>query len=738
MQQLTPVAQELSPTLQSLSRLAPPFRDFFVDLGPLITASYRGLPAFQKFLDDLRPALGQLDPFTRTLNPVLRYISDYLPEIDAFFGNFTVAANGLRGESNGYVRGIAPITPEVLATYPRRLAYNRGNPYRTPGTADQLLRGLASFETRQCTDGLRPIPNISDGSTLAAIDRRHQQTMRRDLIRTARLPRSPRTPPYTERPRPALPPPGQVPEIRRRLSARRRGSADETVTMRAALERVARAAAGHPLIVLLVAGALALGGGALALGLQPSTSTDSLASRSSAAGGATADFHRDFGDDAIFVLVREKVSQLVLTDDLGRVLQLEGCLSGNVPSGKEPYGGADSPCAKLAELKPARIVYGPGTFLNQAANTIQDAFYGEIRSASTRAARARADAIAAARRAGKSATEQQVAGRAAESRVQQDAIKKLQQLYLESGLKGMPSIDNRAFVSQIVFDPERGADQPAGRFAYLFPNADSALVQVRLRDDLSEQERTEAIELVRAATEMPMFRLRRGDGFTVSGVPVVVDGLAGTLTGELTLLLAAAVAAMALVLLLVFRARLRLLPLVLALAAAGLTFGLMRIAGVELTMASIAVLPVLIGLAVDYAIQFQSRVEEQRAAGERGAAAVGLAARAGAPTIATAALATATGFLVLLLSPVPMVRGFGLLLVVGIALAFVVTLTVGAAALALVHRGPRPAADGAAGAAGRRCWPARPRVARRRRRSAARPPPSPPRSSPPPPAPASC
>ena len=84
-------------------------------------------------------------------------------------------------------------------------------------------------------------------------------------------------------------------------------------------------------------------------------------------------------------------------------------------------------------------------------------------------------------------------------------------------------------------------------------------------------------------------------------------------------------------------------------------------------MASIGVLPVLIGLAVDYAIQLQSRVEE-----ERGRPLGGGVARAalGAPTIATAAAATAAGFLVLLLSPVPMVRGFGVLLVIGIAIAF--------------------------------------------------------------------
>ena len=40
----------------------------------------------------------------------------------------------------------------------------------------------------------------------------------------------------------------------------------------------------------------------------------------------------------------------------------------------------------------------------------------------------------------------------------------------------------------------------------------------------------------------------------------------------------------------------------------------------------------------------------------------------------------------LLLSPVPMVRGFGVLLVVGIAVAFVLALTAGTAALSLPPR----------------------------------------------------
>ena len=101
-------------------------------------------------------------------------------------------------------------------------------------------------------------------------------------------------------------------------------------------------------------------------------------------------------------------------------------------------------------------------------------------------------------------------------------------------------------------------------------------------------------------------------------------------------------------------------------------------------MASIAVLPVLIGLAVDYAIQLHARYEEESAPGADRAEAAPRAARAGAPTIATAGRPTVAGFLVLLLSPVPMVRGFGLLLVIGIALAFVCALTAGFAALTLV------------------------------------------------------
>ena len=170
----------------------------------------------------------------------------------------------------------------------------------------------------------------------------------------------------------------------------------------------------------------------------------------------------------------------------------------------------------------------------------------------------------------------------------------------------------------------------------------------------------------------------------VSGVPVVFEGLAQELSTQIFVLLAAALAAMVITLAVVFRTPLRLLPLGIALGAAGIVFGFLSLVGGSLTMASIAVLPVLIGLSVDYAIQFQARFAEAVRAGSSPPRAAVEAAARGGPVIATAGLATVAGFAVLVLSPIPMVRGFALLLVLGLVVAFALALTVGLSSLSLL------------------------------------------------------
>jgi hydrophobe/amphiphile efflux-3 (HAE3) family protein len=434
------------------------------------------------------------------------------------------------------------------------------------------------------------------------------------------------------------------------------------MTVRTRFQQLASGAARRPALTVSIVLVLALAGGLLALGLRPSAGIDTFVGKSSASYQATVAAQRHFGGDPVIVLIREPLTDLVETKDLARLTQLEACFAGQhvvadaslrafVPAAVNhtPYGGQNSPCAKLARYQLALAHHLPtarALRLAQAAGTL----------------------------------------------AQQQQYQSLEQLALSTGITALPSIDSPQFIPEIVFDQTRSVNQPKSRFAYLFPTKNSALIQIRLRASLSDAQQAQAISWIRQAIRMPMFQSAYGGTYTVTGVPVVLHDLASQISGSILGLLIAAVLVMAATLLVVFRSRLRLLPLAVALGATGITFGLLALIGATLTMASIAVLPILIGLAVDYGIQFQARAEEARRAG--GAAGTPISARSAvvaaagraAPTIATAALATATGFLVLLLSPVPMVQDFGLLLVVGIAVALLCALTAGSAALVLAER----------------------------------------------------
>jgi len=408
---------------------------------------------------------------------------------------------------------------------------------------------------------------------------------------------------------------------------------------------------------LLAACALAaLGAGVGATQIPTDAGIGTLVDADGADYRATQQVRQTFGEEPVVVLAEGDLQRLILTDNVFRLLRLEGCLSGKVPDGAKPLPGA---CAELAELEPVEFLAGPATFLNEAVLQIEAQLRRLARHVPPQQLRAYLLAIAT-----------------------------------HYGITSLPSIDNEEFVATVVFDLSRARGTPKSKLAYLFPNSRSAQIVIRLKPDLSESERHRAIELIEAAVAetaprracaeggkpAPCFVLRGGH-YVVSGVPTVVDGLSHELKDALLVLFAVAVGTMALVLALLFRSRLGLLPLLLALAAAAFAFGLFGLLGGTLTMASIAVLPILVGLAVDYAIQFQARFGEAAAEGLGGPDAARTAAGLGGPTIAAACLATGAGFLILVISPTPMIRSFGLLLAVGVGIAFVLALTVGLAAL---------------------------------------------------------
>jgi hydrophobe/amphiphile efflux-3 (HAE3) family protein len=476
--------------------------------------------------------------------------------------------------------------------------------------------------------------------------------------------------------------------------------------MRRLLQRLTGGAISRPAATTGVVLALAIVGAILALGLRPSSGIDTFVSGTSHSYRATVAQQRLFGANGVQILVSEPLTTLLSPSTLERVTELEACLGGQydtfdaklaayrpVASGAHPaYGGPGSPCGELMHDRAVKVVYGPGTFLNRAVAAFNTDLQSELTVArrADQAAAGKAHKLALAQ--GLSGAAAQQAARTASAAEAQRQLTRLEKLAGKAGLSSAPSIRDPAFLERLVLDSGRGTAVPAARFQYLFPTARDALIGVRLRQSLSDAQQARAISAIRRAVAMPRFALAGGGHYTVTGETVVTEELAGQITGAIGALLVLALVAMAIVLLLVFGRRrgtaasvwLRLLPLAVALATVGITFGLLATAGARLTIAAVAVLPILVGLAVDYAVQFQARVAEvDLTAAGGGRAAVTIAATRGAPTLATAALATAVAFLALELSPVPMVQGFGVLLVVGIAVALACALTAGAAVLAM-------------------------------------------------------
>jgi hydrophobe/amphiphile efflux-3 (HAE3) family protein len=444
-----------------------------------------------------------------------------------------------------------------------------------------------------------------------------------------------------------------------------------------------------PWLTLALATTLALSGAALALGLSPSASTSTFVSSSSSQYRATQRYYRSFGEEPVDVVVRGSLQQLLLSSDIDRLVGLEGCLSGNVPaSALGSEGGPSGPCGQLAKARTVKVVLGPGTFVNEAAEQIDEQLTSQTKQAEAQAHAAQRVVTRAALAQGHSAAEAHTLGAQASSITMKRFQEGIATLALQYGLTSKPSLDDPEFVSTLVFDSSKPAGTPKQRFAYLFPSPDAALISVRMKPGLSEAARKHTIALIGQAVAMRQWRLAHAETYLVTGEPAVVSDLTSSISHSIALLGIAVAIAMAIALSLIFRGRPRLLPLGVALLATALTFGALALVSSSLTVAQVAVLPVLVGLAVDYAIQFQSRAAEIVAAGVADRrVAVREAARVSAPTIATAVAASVAATLVLVLSPVPMVRGFGLLLAAGIAIAFACALIVGSAAL--VVSGPR-------------------------------------------------
>jgi uncharacterized protein len=423
------------------------------------------------------------------------------------------------------------------------------------------------------------------------------------------------------------------------------------------LARVTAFSVRRALTVVTIVAVLALLGLLMALRLDPNGSPSTLADSGASASKATEELHDKFGDEPIVVLVRGKLTGMLLTQDVGQLLGLEGCISGNAP----PRAKAPAPvCAEFAKRKPIEVVYGPGTFINDAATRILDQLGLDQRSRAVQARRAARAAQRRARQLGLSPAKQRRAAQQAIDAVQQGFAQDALRLSLQYGLNSVPALNNPEFVLQLVFAPAIGAEVPKPRFSYVFPDKEAALIEARPRPGLSQGEREHTVAMVREAVQSKAFKLKYGR-YVVAGAPVVAAGIESGLSGTAWMLLIVAAIVIAAILGALFRSPRRLFPLLIGLVTAAIAFGVLSTVGGTLTPGAVAALPVLLGLATALGIQFQ-----------RGG---------GGPALVTAGAVMVAGLLVLLLAPVPVLRSFGLLVGLGGLLAGLVLMTFGAAIL---------------------------------------------------------
>src|SRR3954463_10044411 len=135
--------------------------------------------------------------------------------------------------------------------------------------------------------------------------------------------------------------------------------------------RITAAASRRPLLTIAIAALVSLAGAVAAItGLHSSASTDTLIDKSSSSYDATNKYRDLFGGDPVVIMAKGDLRHTVETSDLGRLLQLEGCLAGNVP--KQGLKELPPVCTTLANEHPVKVVYGPGTFVNTAAGELLD------------------------------------------------------------------------------------------------------------------------------------------------------------------------------------------------------------------------------------------------------------------------------------------------------------------------------------------------------------------------------
>ncbi len=224
--------------------------------------------------------------------------------------------------------------------------------------------------------------------------------------------------------------------------------------------------------------------------------------------------------------------------------------------------------------------------------------------------------------------------------------------------------------------------------ATVVPSNVLTLVQITLSEGLSEDAKSATLKnvesLIAQSSPPP------GVKVSVSGSVAFSEQMKTEMGSSMGVLIGGAMVLMVIVMGILFAyASHRFLPVLFVGIGLTTAMGFMGLAGIQLNMAVLGAFPVMIGLGIDYGIQFHARLDEEARKGSLDKAVTVMVTRTG-PAVMYAMLATCMGFIAMFISTVPMIRSFGLVAMIGVMSCFVISL-IGIPTIAhLVNYTPKP------------------------------------------------
>ncbi len=253
--------------------------------------------------------------------------------------------------------------------------------------------------------------------------------------------------------------------------------------------------------------------------------------------------------------------------------------------------------------------------------------------------------------------------------------------YQSSGIRRIPSQER---IDQILADS-------GGAVQSLMPDRKHSRIIIAMPTTsiLTEGQRSKLLLEIHDAVEFADFPA--GYGVTITGDPSFQAAIMETMNRTNGRVLALCGVLMILALLLFFRhVRWPLLPIPVIILGIIWTFGAMGLFNIKMGMTTFASFPILIGIGIDYAIQFHNRIDEELKKGvPLVQAAVNTTNHVALP-VAVALIVTQAGFVSLLSSTVPSINDFGKMCIIGLIMCYLSALFVNVTVLYLREkRSPR-------------------------------------------------